>query len=107
MFQDKKQASEKRRTGWFNQTHQPPPPMNTETVLPPLALALGRLRQPRPAAPRAWPYAPRAAATAPTHDFLVVAPADALLGDETFNRETTPAAAIPGAEAARTYWFDL
>ncbi len=81
--------------------------MNTETLLPPLALALGRLRQPRPAAPRAWPYAPRAAAT-PTNDFLVVAPADALLGENgTFNPQPTPATAIPGAEAARTYWFDL
>ena len=81
--------------------------MNTETLLPPLALALGRLRQPRPATLRAWPYAARNTAAMPTNDFLVIAPADALLGDETFNRETTPAAAIPGAEAARTYWFDL
>ena len=84
--------------------------MNTETLLPPLALALGRLRQPRPAAPRPRPYAPRANATAaaPTNDFLVVAPADFLTGNHAaFGPLVPPAATIPGAEAARTYWFDL
>jgi hypothetical protein len=80
--------------------------MNTETLLPPLALALGRLRQPRPVAPRAWLYAPRTSAAAPTNDFLVVAPADALLGENAADRPTRPTE-VPGAEAARTYWFDL
>ncbi len=90
------------------------PPMNTENLnFPPLAQALGRLRQPA----RAWPYAPRPAELNPppapltalaeaAHDFLRILPEPALTGD-------LPAApapsipAVPGAEAARTYWFDL
>jgi hypothetical protein len=86
--------------------------MNTETLLPPLALALGRLRQPRAVAPRPWPYAPQAEGArvkaVPLHDFLVIAPADALRGnDNTGNRTPDFTPAIPGPEAARTYWFDL
>ncbi len=81
--------------------------MHTETLLPPLALALGRLRQPRPDAPRPWPYVPRATIV-PTNDFLIVAPAEALLGHTAAcNSVRSTATAIPGAEAARTYWFDL
>jgi hypothetical protein len=80
--------------------------MNTiEAQLPPLAQALGRLRQ-----PRAWPYAPRpeavAATPAPEHDLLRLMPEPALTGD--LPEKPRPAAtAIPGPEAARTYWFDL
>lgn len=81
--------------------------MNTEYPnFPPLAQALCRLRQPA----RAWPYAPRPPELAPApqttpaeaaNDFLRILPEPALTGD-------LPAApAIPGAEAARTYWFDL
>lgn len=91
---------------------------NTDLPLPPLALALGRLRQPR-LAPRGWPYAtPRtptetaATATAPVrpqaqpeHDFLRLLPEPALFGE--LPAERPAPALIPGAEAARTYWFDL
>lgn len=89
-----------------------------EQNLPPLALALGRLRQPR-LAPRGWPYAtprtpaePAIAATAPArpqtqpdNDFLRLLPEPALLGELPTERPAPPT--IPGAEAARTYWFDL
>lgn len=67
--------------------------------LPPLAQALGRLRQPRP-----WPCAPRPAAT--EHDLLRLMPEPAFAGDLP-EKPRPPAAAIPGPEAARTYWFDL
>jgi hypothetical protein len=93
--------------------------MNLETApLPPLAQALGRLRQ-----PRAWPYAPRPAGTEPPptattpppdHDLLRILPEPALTG------ELPPAAPRPGPPARltaleaialapvnRTYWFDL
>jgi hypothetical protein len=86
--------------------------MNTENPnFPPLAQALGRLRQPA----RAWPYAPRPAELArdpeplaafaeAAHDFLRILPEPALTGE----LPAAPVApAIPGAEAARTYWFDL
>lgn len=80
--------------------------MNTiEAQLPPLAQALGRLRQ-----PRAWPYAPRPGFAAPTpapeHDLLRLMPEPALTGDLP-EKALPAAAAIPGPEAARTYWFDL
>jgi hypothetical protein len=86
--------------------------MDTEILLPPLALALARLRQPRPATPRTWPYAPQtttmptAPVTATTNDFLIMVPAAALLADAL---PPTPerAAAATGQSAARTYWFDL
>lgn len=86
--------------------------MNTEHPnFPPLAQALGRLRQPT----RAWPYAPRpaelartpATPTAPGHDFLRMLPEPALTCDLPPAPAPQPAAGIPGAEAARTYWFDL
>ena len=79
--------------------------MNTiEAQFPPLAQALGRIRQPRP-----WPYAPRPAAlaTAPEHDLLRLMPEPALTGDLPEKARPAPAPAIPGPEAARTYWFDL
>lgn len=76
--------------------------MNTiEAQFPPLAQALGRIRQPRP-----WPYAPRPAEAAPEHDLLRLMPEPALTG-ELPEKPRPPAAAIPGPEAARTYWFDL
>ncbi|MEN9841372.1 MAG: hypothetical protein RL376_1172 [Verrucomicrobiota bacterium] len=85
--------------------------MQTQT-LPPLALALGRLRTPRPA-PRAWPFAPLpstpppAPEPAPRNDFLVVTLAPTLLKTATLD-ELPAIPEIPGAEAARTtYWFDL
>ena len=86
--------------------------MDTEILLPPLALALGRLRQPRPAAPRPWPYGhqteimPTSPVTASTNDFLIMVPAGALLADAL---PPTPerAAAVTGPNAARTYWFAL
>lgn len=87
--------------------------MNTENPnFPPLAQALGRLRQPA----RAWPYAPRPADLAAeppaniaeaAHDFLRILPEPALTGDLPPAHAPRFAAAIPGAEAARTYWFDL
>lgn len=90
--------------------------MNTEYPnFPPLAQALCRLRQPA----RAWPYAPRPAELAPepepltttlaeaAHDFLRILPEPALTGDLPAVPPPQPAPAIPGAEAARTYWFDL
>lgn len=85
----------------------------TTPALPPLAQALGRLRQPRPAPARAWPFAPRPAGTpAARHDFLEVLPEPALTGELPPARPAAhgPAGAtggIPGPEAARTYWFDL
>jgi hypothetical protein len=87
--------------------------MNTEPApLPPLALALGRLQQPRPNPPRAWPFAPapaalrQAAPPATTNDFLVITAANILLNADT-TLATEPAVRVPGVEAARTYWFDL
>ncbi len=86
--------------------------MNTDLALPPLALALGRLQQPRQTTPRAWPFAPAPAALrqndtpATMNDFLIITAANVLLNDNT-PLATEPAAGIPGAEAARTYWFDL
>lgn len=88
----------------------------TEYPLPPLALALGRLRQPRPA-PRGWPYAATPRTTTdptantrrgqpqPANDFLRVLPEPALVGELPAEHPAPPA--IPGAEAGRTYWFDL
>ena len=85
--------------------------MNTDNPqFPPLALALGRLRQ-----PRAWPYAPRPAELAPApqpaaagHDFLRILPGHrAALETPEFTTAAIAAAGVPGAEAARTYWFDL
>ncbi len=80
--------------------------------LPPIASALGRLRQNRPA-PRAWPFAPLASAPTPAtapeprNDFLITTLAPGLL--KTTTPDVLPAMPeIPGAEAARTtYWFDL
>ncbi len=76
-----------------------------DTQMPPLAQALGRLRQ-----PRAWPYAPRTEPLtpipAPEHDLLRLMPEPALTGDLP-EKPRPAAAAIPGPEAARTYWFDL
>ncbi len=82
--------------------------------LPPLALALGRLRQPRPAHRTTWPFAPRPAgeplpeelpptvrATAPEHDFLRVLPEPALTGELPAPRSAPPPA------FNRPYWFDL
>lgn len=89
------------------------PPMNTENLnFPPLAQALGRLRQPA----RAWPYAPRPPELAPApqaapaeaaNDFLRILPEPALTGDLPPVPAPQAAPVIPGAEAARTYWFDL
>jgi hypothetical protein len=98
-----------------------------ETQFPPLAQALGRLRQ-----QRGWPYATRPAAAAtpaaalPENDFLRMLPEPALTGDlpETnpapahaplataakpaATRETlTAVEAIALAPLNRTYWFDL
>jgi len=79
--------------------------MNTENPqFPPLALALGRLRQ-----PRAWPYSPRPAELAQTrpaeavNDFLRVLPGQ----PAAFEPAASADVFVPGAEAARTYWFDL
>jgi hypothetical protein len=82
--------------------------------LPPLALALGRLRQPRPAHRTTWPFAPRPAGeplpeelppaappTAPAHDFLRVVPEPALTGDLPSARNA------PAPPVNRPYWFDL
>ncbi len=91
--------------------------MNTEYPnFPPLAQALCRLRQPA----RAWPYAPRppelTEARTPfvgpgpaeaAHDFLRILPEPALTGDLPAVPPPQPAPPIPGAGAARTYWFDL
>ena len=85
--------------------------MNTDPAQPPpIALALGRLRP-----LRAWPYAPRPTELHPatpnpraqpmaTHDFLRIVPEPALTGELP---PPPPSLAIPGPEAARTYWFDL
>jgi hypothetical protein len=75
-----------------------------EAQLPPLAQALGRLRQPRLA-----PGRPRFDADA-GHDLLRLMPEPALAADLPALAEPAhrpAAAAIPGPEAARTYWFDL
>ncbi len=81
--------------------------MNTiEPQLAPLGQTPGRPRQ-----PRAWPYAtrpgPAATATAPEHDLLRLMPEPALTGDLPEKPRPAAAPAIPGPEAARTYWFDL
>lgn len=79
--------------------------MNTlEAQFPPLAQALGRLRQ-----PRAWPYAPRPALdpASPRHDLLRLMPEPALTGELPPAPPPPAAAALPGPETARTYWFDL
>lgn len=89
--------------------------MNTENyVFPPLAQTHARPRQ----AARAWPCAPRPAELSlpaarcadAGHDFLRILPEPALTCE-------LPAAPppqlpkilppVPGAGAARTYWFDL
>jgi hypothetical protein len=72
---------------------------NIENQLPALAQALGRLRQPRPR-----PWAERPAET--EHDLLRLMPEPAFAYDLP-EQPRPPAAAIPGPEAARTYWFDL
>ncbi len=72
--------------------------MNTlEAQFPPLAQALGRLRPERPATDAA------------EHDLLRLMPEPALATEFPALAATprAPAAAIPGPEAARTYWFDL
>lgn len=70
--------------------------MNTiEAQLPPLAQALGRLRPDRPTL------------CAAEHDLLRLMPEPALADEPPAAPPRTPAAAIPGPEAARTYWFDL
>jgi hypothetical protein len=89
----------------------------TEQTFPPLALALGRLRQPRPA-PRGWPYAATTRATTdaaapvarpqrqPENDFLRLLPEPALFGELPVERPAPPA--NPGPEAApATNRFDL
>jgi len=87
--------------------------MNTESLLPPLALALGRLRQPRPAALRTWSFTPTLGAThpvterAPSNDFLLIVAAEPSPSGTQVTELGNGIAAIPGAEAARTYWFDL
>ncbi|MBC8011274.1 MAG: hypothetical protein H7067_14400 [Burkholderiales bacterium] len=100
-----------------------------ENQFPPLAQALGRLRQ-----PRAWPYANRTtdAATAPEttptdapddatpaaapadNDFLRILPEPALTGDLPEAKPAAPTRApltaieaIALAPLNRTYWFDL
>ncbi len=93
-----------------------------ETHYPPLAQALGRLRQ-----PRAWPYAPRAAETPPPdaaletalppNDFLRMLPEPALSAKLPVAKPTAPPAqeretltaveALALAPLNRTYWFDL
>lgn len=81
------------------------PPMNTlDAQLPPLAQALGRLRQ-----PRAWPYAPRPVLdpACPGHDLLRLMPEPALTGELPPAPPRPPAGTLPGQETARTYWFDL
>lgn len=89
-----------------------------ETQFPPLAQALGRLRQ-NPARPttgpaRVWPFALRlTGGPVPAHDLLDVLPEPALTGElppempARQERDTTMFPGVPGAEAARTYWFDL
>lgn len=88
---------------------------NQDPPLPPLALALGRLRQPRPALRAAWPFAPRPAGdplpaetlppgdtlTGPSHDFLRILPEPALNGD------LPPPRPTPATALNRPYWFDL
>jgi hypothetical protein len=79
--------------------------------LPPLALALGRLRQPRPAHRTTWPFAPRPAgdpfpeelpqANASGNDFLRVHPEPALTG------ELPAPGSSPASPLSRPYWFDL
>lgn len=81
--------------------------------LPPIATALGRLRQKRPA-PRTWPFAPLpdelrhvAQETTPSNDFLVTILAPELLPGAS-GPAPFPPCPIPEPEAARsTYWFDL
>lgn len=72
----------------------------TEAQLPP-APAAGRLRQ-----PHAWPGAARPRALTFEHDLLRLMPEPALTG-ELPEPPPRPVAAVPGPEAARTYWFDL
>jgi|GEM_PF-2032263 len=82
-----------------------------DPTLPPLALALGRLRQPRTSPRPTWPFAPRPAGdplpeefpptTAPGHDFLRVHPEPALTGELPAPRRT------PASPLNRPYWFDL
>ncbi len=82
---------------------------NQDPTLPPLALALGRLRQPRPAPRAAWPFAlptektplDGITTTSPAHDFLRMLPEPALSGELPPPRPTlvTP--------QNRPYWFDL
>ncbi len=83
--------------------------MNTlEAQFPPLAQALGRLRQPDhgPAAARALALLDET----PAHDLLRLMPEPALAADlpglAAPQARALPAR-IPGPEAARTYWFDL
>ena len=95
-----------------------------ENQFPPLAQALGRLRQ-----PRGWPYATRPAEPAtpetalaanttatpalPDHDFLRMLPEPALTGDLPTNKPTAARETLTAVEAIalaplnRTYWFDL
>lgn len=94
-----------------------------ETQYPPLAQALGRLRQ-----PRVWPYAARPAETPPPddatpatalppNDFLRMLPDPALTAEPpaakpktapATDRETlTAVEALALAPLNRTYWFDL
>ena len=92
-----------------------------ETHYPPIAQALGRLRQPRP-----WPYAARPAETRlpddaapeaalPPNDFLRMLPEPALAGGPPAKKPapTTERPALTAVEALalaplnRTYWFDL
>lgn len=81
----------------------PTPPMQAiEAQIPPLAQALGRLRQ-----PRARPHAPRPAALALEHDLLRLMPEPALTGELPEPPPPAPPPKPPGPEAARTYWFDL
>ena len=107
---------------------KPPPSMTAlETQFPPLAQALGRLRQ-----TRGWPYAPRpaepaAAQPAPAdNDFLRILPEPVLTDDLPETKPVPangplPATTKPGptretltaietialAPLNRTYWFDL
>lgn len=97
--------------------------------MPPLALALGRLRPRGTAAnPRAWPFAPRPTDTpasepqrgenqpAPANDFLILNPSPTLTAGSgptptpTAARRSQPEAELPLLVDPRnggTYWFDL